>query len=256
MIDTTVFPEVDGDTDRQYICVTLEVVPTVGYPDISPEFRLLKPRGLDDERLNQIKAACIKKLDESVGFPVVFDLIEVIREHLAGSNLPSGQCVVCLYGFQEGDEFTKTECYHYLHSFCLSRHLSASKRNWQEEQDKLPAWLKKPAELFQPVCPVCREKIRDDADSLKSAQPPAELENAPEFQLTEDLKKLQMKMSNLFLLQKRRGAIIEVGENEGNIISIEPEDQRQDQRKNGDPHENSVRENVDDFRNSTVVCLK
>lgn len=124
-------------------------MPQLGYPDISPKFQLIKPRGLDDERLNEIENACMKKLSDSLGYPVVFDLIEVIREHLTGSNLPSGQCVICLYGFQDGDEFTKTECFHYLHSYCLARHLIALKKNYMEEQDKLPSWLKKMSDPFQ-----------------------------------------------------------------------------------------------------------
>ncbi|XP_055373060.1 E3 ubiquitin-protein ligase RNF25 [Condylostylus longicornis] len=223
IIETTIFP-IGTESDR-YICVTLQVIPSSGYPEISPKFNLLKPRGLDDQRLNEIKSACVTKLNESLGYPVVFDLIEVVREHLTGSNLPSGQCVICLYGFQEGDEFIKTECFHYLHSFCLARHLVASKRNWQEEINKLPAWLKKTAEAFQAVCPVCREKIPDNVDALRDAKPPSELENAPDFELTKDLKELQQRMSNLFLRQKSRGAIIDISAEEKNVISIETEDQ-------------------------------
>lgn len=234
LIETTIFPTVGEDTDQQYICVTLQVIPLPGYPEISPEFKLQKPRGLDDARLSEIKEACIKKLSESLGYPVVFDLIEVIREHLTGSNLPSGQCVVCLYGFQEGDEFTKTECYHYLHSYCLARHLIASRRNYNEEVEKLPAWQRKTSKPFEAVCPVCRETIKDDTDHLRTALPPAELEEAPAFHLTDELKDLQNKMTNLFLHQKSRGGIIDLDAGEGTIISLEPEDHADDERKNSE----------------------
>lgn len=204
-IETTIFPAVENDSEEQYICVDLQVIPSEGYPDTCPKFNLIKPRGLDDSRLETIKQACVEKLKESQGFPVVFDLIEVVREHLSGSNLPCGQCVVCLYGFRDGDEFTKTECFHYLHSYCLARHLIAARKNHHEEQEKLPAWIRKAAEPFKASCPVCRESIKDDSDSLRLCMPPQELINAPEFQLTDELISLQKKMSNMFIQQKKQG---------------------------------------------------
>lgn len=233
LIETTVFPVVGEDTDQQYVCVTLQVIPTAGYPEVSPEYKLMRPRGLDDSRLSEIKVAIESKLSESIGFPVVFDLIEVVREHLTDSNLPSGQCVVCLYGFCDGDEFTRTECFHYLHSYCLARHLNAMRRNYQEEFNKLPAWQQKSAKPFQAHCPVCREDIKDETDSLRCAMPPSDLENAPDFQATPELRELQQRMSTLFLHQKSRGAIIDSEAEVGAVLSIETEEEirRRQQRK-------------------------
>lgn len=238
MIETTVYPEICDDTQQHYICVTLQVIPSNKYPDVSPQYKLVKPRGLDDQRLDQIKNACNDKLIESIGYPVVFDLIELVREHLSGSNLPSGQCVICLYGFSEGDDFTKTECFHYLHSYCLSRHLIASRKYYQEQIDKLPAWIQKTAEPFHAQCPVCREWIKDYSDGLKCAMPPAELENAPEFKLTDDLKELQKKMNEMYLIQKSRGAIIDTEAESGTFISIESEDQNRQHNHSKNKHSN------------------
>lgn len=72
-----------------------------------------------------------------------------MREHLTKSNLPTGQCVICLYGFRDGDEFTKTKCYHYFHSHCLAAHIAAADRYYREEQDKLPPWQQDAANKFQ-----------------------------------------------------------------------------------------------------------
>ncbi|KAM8711965.1 hypothetical protein ACLKA7_012475 [Drosophila subpalustris] len=224
LIETTVLPLTGEEDEQQYICVTLQVLPPPGYPDVSPTFKLLRPRGLDDARLEAIRSACNAKIKESLGFPVVFDLIEVVREHLTGSNLPSGQCVICLYGFSEGDEFTRTECFHYLHSYCLARHLNALRRNYQEEFEKLPAWLQKTADGFQALCPVCREHITDESDSLKCAMPPSELENAPDFKVTQELRQMQHHMSQLYLQQKSRGAIIDVEAEGSAVIAIETEE--------------------------------
>lgn len=66
-------------------------------------------------------------------------------------NLPTGQCVICLYGFRDGDKFTKTECYHYFHSHCLAAHIIAAERYYKEELDKLPQWQQDSAKEFK-VC--------------------------------------------------------------------------------------------------------
>lgn len=76
-------------------------------------------------------------------------MIQLIREHLTRSNLPTDQCAVCLYGFREGDEFTKTECYHYFHSHCLAAHVAAAERYYREEQEKLPQWQQDTTNKFQ-----------------------------------------------------------------------------------------------------------
>lgn len=76
-------------------------------------------------------------------------MMQLIREHLTRSNLPTDQCAVCLYGFREGDEFTKTECYHYFHSHCLAAHVAAAERYYREEQEKLPQWQQDTTNKFQ-----------------------------------------------------------------------------------------------------------
>lgn len=219
-------------------------MPSEGYPEISPAFQLKKPRGLDDEAINVIKKAILTKLNESIGLPVVFDLIEVIREHLTESNLPSCHCCVCLYGFQEGDQFAKTDCYHYLHSYCLARHLVASKKNYQEEQDKLPAWQRKMSKPYVQRCPVCREAIHNEVEPLLKSIPPIELENAPKFELTDELIHLQNKMAGLFLHQQHRGGIINLKEEEGNVISIETEESVDDIPKTVTTAENQTEQNA------------
>uniref|UniRef100_A0A182QC07 RWD domain-containing protein n=1 Tax=Anopheles farauti TaxID=69004 RepID=A0A182QC07_9DIPT len=223
LIETTVFPTVGEEVDSQYVCITLQVLPTVGYPDVRPNVKLRNPRGLDDSIIGQIERAVQQKLTESLGQPVVFDLIDIIREHLTESNLPSGQCVICLYGFLEGDEFTKTVCYHYLHSHCLACHINASKRNYEEEIEKLPIWKRKEAKPFQAQCPVCREPIDVEVEPLMRCRPPTERENAPKFQVTDELKSLQAQMNRLFMHQKRRGGIIDLDAEEGNVIAIRSE---------------------------------
>lgn len=223
LIETRVFPTTGEDTERQYVCITLQIMPTKEYPETKPDFKLRNPRGLDDACISAIEKAIVAKLDESIGQPVVFDLIDLIREYLTESNVPTGQCVICLYGFQEGDDFTKTSCYHYLHSHCLAIWLQNARRNFLEEQSKLPQWQRSEAKPFQSSCPVCREAIDIDLEKLKEAKTPQELENAPQFTLTEELKQLQAEMAKLFLHQKQKGGIIDASVEDKTLIAIDPE---------------------------------
>lgn len=132
-----------------------------------------------------------------------------MREHLTRSNLPTGQCAVCLCGFREGDEFTKTECYHHFHSHCLAAHVAASERYYREEKEKLPHWQRDSTKEFQAICPVCREPINCDVESLWSAPPPIDVETAADFAVSTELRDLQRRMSALFLRQQQRGGIID-----------------------------------------------
>jgi hypothetical protein len=83
----------------------------------------------------------------------ILQILQLVKEHLTSSNLPSCQCAICLYGFREGDHFTKTQCYHYFHSHCLACHVTSSEKSYQEELDKLPAWQRSQHTLSP--CQVC-----------------------------------------------------------------------------------------------------
>ncbi|CAH1178886.1 unnamed protein product [Phaedon cochleariae] len=219
IVKTTIFPSTADEVDKQYVCVTLEVNLPETYPDCEPSVQLKNPRGLDESTINNIQKAIKDKCMEFLGQPVIYELIELIRESLTESNLPTCQCAVCLYGFSEGDIFTKTTCFHYFHSYCLANHLVITKRLFQEEQDKLPAWQKSVKE-FQASCPVCRESISCDVEELKSALPPKDLESAQHFQVTSDLKKLQEDMRQLFIYQKNKGGIIDIEAEENKLLLI------------------------------------
>lgn len=206
-LETEVHPWTALDTEQQYVRVTLQVSLPVGYPDIKPNITLSSPRGLDESLLKTIQKEVADKCAESLGQPVIFEIIEIVKERLTASNMPSVPCCICLYGFREGDQFTKTHCYHYFHSTCLAGHLTASENTFREEQDKLPPWQR--TESFQAVCPVCRAHISYDVEVLRSALPPRELEEAPVFQPTPELRRLQESMSKLYLKQRSKGGIIQ-----------------------------------------------
>ncbi|XP_017891169.1 E3 ubiquitin-protein ligase RNF25 isoform X2 [Ceratina calcarata] len=209
-IETVLFPSTGEDSQSQYVCVTLIVRLPVGYPDTSPTISLRNPRGLDEDTVRLMRSDAEAKCKDFIGQPVMFELIELIREHLTRSNLPTDQCAVCLYGFRDGDEFTKTECYHYFHSHCLAAHIAAAERYYREEQEKLPQWQQDATDKFQAICPVCRESINCDVDSLWSAPPPVDVEAATDFSVTTELRELQKQMAALFLRQQQKGGIIDL----------------------------------------------
>lgn len=127
-------------------------------------------------------------------------IFQLIRERLTESNVPRCQCAVCLYDFSPGDVFTKTPCFHYFHSHCLFGHAMSAERMWREEQERLPTWQRRANGIEPrypgPTCPVCREAINCDVDSLKNAPPPRELENQRGFEVTAELKALQVSNCN------------------------------------------------------------
>ncbi|XP_013143833.1 PREDICTED: E3 ubiquitin-protein ligase RNF25-like, partial [Papilio polytes] len=133
---------------------------------------------------------------------------QLIRENLTECNLPSGQCVICLFGFEAGDVFIKTQCYHHFHSHCLANHLISGKKYYKEEMDKLPNWQQVEAPPYQPCCPVCRCVLSFDADTLKKAPPPVGSINAAPFRVTPEMLALQRKMSLLLARQIRRGGVV------------------------------------------------
>lgn len=77
LFKTTVFPSTAHDTNKQYVCVTLEVELPPDYPDCELITRLRNPRGLDDSSLDSLTNAIKEKCKEYLGQPVIFELIEV-----------------------------------------------------------------------------------------------------------------------------------------------------------------------------------
>lgn len=219
-VETVLFPATADDALQQYVCVTLVVELPPNYPDVLPVVHLRNPRGLDDSVLAKIEEETKMKCKDYHGQPVIYELIELVKEHLTASNLPSCQCAICLYGFREGDQFTKTNCFHYFHSHCLACHATSTEKSYQEEQDKLPAWQKQQKSSFQVLCPVCREPISCDMELLSAASPPLDVENAKHFELNDELRSLQERMAALFTHQKERGGIIDPEAEESKLLLV------------------------------------
>ncbi|XP_039752850.1 E3 ubiquitin-protein ligase RNF25 isoform X2 [Pararge aegeria] len=219
-IETLIHPSTADKKEEQFVCVTLEVILTPDYPESSPEVILRNPRGLDDKLVNEIHKKIKEKLDRHVGNPIVFELIEIVRGFLTECNLPSGQCVICLHDFVNGDVFTKTPCYHHFHSHCLSKHLINSKKYYDEELEKLPNWQRSEAIPYKQTCPVCRCELKFDVSTLEQAPPPVDSINAPPFRLTDELRALQDRMAAQLARQIARGGVVGMGDEGPPLLTI------------------------------------
>lgn len=217
-IEAVVFPATADDTDQQYVRVTLEVKLTPGYPDIAPEVFLRNPRGLDDDQLRIIMDQIEEKCNSCCGDPVIYDLIELVREHLTSSNLPACPCTICLYGFSDGDHFIKTSCYHYYHAYCLAEHATKTEKFFNEEQEKLPLFQR--SKTFEVLCPICREPIKCDVETLSKAPLPLAVQNASIMEPDEKLREMQDYMSALYIQQKEKGGIIDPDAADSKVLLV------------------------------------
>ncbi|KFQ36932.1 E3 ubiquitin-protein ligase RNF25, partial [Mesitornis unicolor] len=194
--------------DSQYVCFTLVLSVPPQYPNKAPEISIRNPRGLSDEQIKKILQTLRGVAEARLGTEVLYELIEKGKEILTDNNIPHGQCVICLYGFQEREAFTKTQCYHYFHSHCLARyaqHMEEEMLMQQEEREQhLTPSPKKEAGV---QCPLCRETLVYDLCALKAAPPPQH----PLEPYRPDAKTLQHQeeLRLIFKRQQEKGGIID-----------------------------------------------
>ena len=70
--------------------------------------------------------------------------VQLVRETLTTSNVPHGDCAICLCDFlDESRQFIRTECYHYFHASCMSKyqqHWLREQKEKSETREKLPVY--------------------------------------------------------------------------------------------------------------------
>ncbi|NXT21748.1 RNF25 ligase, partial [Syrrhaptes paradoxus] len=207
-ISITLHPATAQDQDSQYVCFTLVLSVPPQYPDKAPEISIRNPRGLSDEQIQKISQTLRSVAEARLGTEMLYELIEKGKEILTDNNIPHGQCVICLYGFQEKEAFTKTQCYHYFHSHCLARyaqHMEEEILMQQEEREQHLA--PSPKQEVGVQCPVCRETLVYDLCALKAAPPPQH----PLEPYRPDVKTLQHQeeLRLIFKRQQEKGGIID-----------------------------------------------
>ncbi|XP_037513133.1 E3 ubiquitin-protein ligase RNF25 [Rhipicephalus sanguineus] len=204
-VKVSLHPATADNAEEQYVRLDLVLVIPPEYPDVLPEITIRNPRGLSDEKIVKIQEDLQDTAQENVGSPMLYQLIEVAKEHLTEENVPCCQCTICLYGFAEGDVFTKTQCYHYFHSHCLARYVRhALEQIAQEEADKLSPTMPsanadEDTANTKVVCPVCRLPLPPLLGLTEEEHPPPmEQQRQPAFCMTPELEQLQQSMAQLY----------------------------------------------------------
>uniref|UniRef100_A0A8C1BK72 E3 ubiquitin-protein ligase RNF25 n=1 Tax=Cyprinus carpio carpio TaxID=630221 RepID=A0A8C1BK72_CYPCA len=210
-VSLVLYPSTAEDCLSQFVRLTLTMDLDSQYPFTSPCISIHNPRGLSDDKLLSLQRSLQIEAESCIGTPVLYQLIERAKEILTESNIPHGNCVICLYGFKEGEVFTKTSCYHYFHSHCLGRYITHSEmelkdRERELEEDKTRDRTEE--EDLAVVCPVCREPLTYDLDALLSSP-------APVFTQQEDaviggeFKKKWAALQKILERQKEKGGVID-----------------------------------------------
>lgn len=209
-LQVSLYPATADNAEEQYVRLELVLDILPEYPNVLPEVAIRNPRGLSDEKIERIRRDLHETARENAGSPMLYQLIEVAKDHLTEENVPCCQCTICLYGFAEGDVFTKTQCYHYFHSHCLGRYVRHALGQMSKERE---AKLSPAHEQEEPPdkvgCPVCRLPLSlSEVSGGQDHPPPKELARQPEFSLSPALEQLQRDMASLFRRQQTKGGII------------------------------------------------
>uniref|UniRef100_A0A2P2ICL7 E3 ubiquitin-protein ligase RNF25-like n=1 Tax=Hirondellea gigas TaxID=1518452 RepID=A0A2P2ICL7_9CRUS len=212
-VEVCVVPATAQKVSEQHVRCTLVVKFPPNYPTVQPSVTIRNPRGIDDSILSKIEQEVKSKCRECEGSPVIYELVELVRDNLTANNAPSCPCAICLHHFTETDQFTKTHCFHYFHKHCLGRYASNSEAAhlarlseqqlapWQQQQDLVL------------LCPVCRESItlQESASILMLCPSPALEDSGEQWRAdAPEVVALRQSMAKLFLKQKQRGGIIDL----------------------------------------------
>ncbi|XP_051572714.1 E3 ubiquitin-protein ligase RNF25-like isoform X2 [Myxocyprinus asiaticus] len=210
-VSLVLYPSTAEDSLSQFVRLTLTMDLDSEYPRTSPCFSIHNPRGLSDDKLLSLQRSLQMEAESCLGTPALYQLIERAKEILTESNIPHGNCVICLYDFKEGEVFTKTSCYHYFHSHCLGRYITHSEMELKEREKELEKDKTRDRteeEELPVVCPVCREPLTYDVGALLSSP-------APSFTQQEDagigreFKKKWAELQKILERQKEKGGVID-----------------------------------------------
>ncbi|XP_065130177.2 E3 ubiquitin-protein ligase RNF25 [Paramisgurnus dabryanus] len=211
IVSLILYPSTAEDCLSQFVRLTLTMDLGSQYPYLPPCISIHNPRGLSDDKLLSLQKSLQMEAESCLGTPVLYQLIERAKEILTESNIPHGNCVICLYGFKEGEVFTKTTCYHYFHSHCLGRYITHSETELKDRERELEADKTRnrtDEEVLAVVCPVCREPLAYDVDALLSSPAPS-FTQQEDVVIGEEFKKKREEFQKILERQKEKGGVID-----------------------------------------------
>ncbi|XP_031174586.1 E3 ubiquitin-protein ligase RNF25 [Sander lucioperca] len=210
-VSLVLYPSTAEDSVSQFVRLTLTLTLDQQYPSSSPAISIHHPRGLSDDKISSVQKCLQLEAQSCLGSPVLYQLIEKAKEILTESNIPHGNCVICLYGFKEGETFSKTSCYHYFHSHCLGRYARHSERELRQREKELEEDKTRERTDYQEltvVCPVCREPLTYDVDQLLSSPAP-QLPELDEAAIGSNFQQKWCELQKLLERQRSKGGIID-----------------------------------------------
>ncbi|KAM3597578.1 uncharacterized protein V6R79_006299 [Siganus canaliculatus] len=219
-VSLVLYPSTAEDSVSQFVRLTLTLTLDQQYPATSPAISICNPRGLSDDKLNSVQKCLQTEAQSCLGSPVLYQLIEKAKEILTESNIPHGSCVICLYGFKEGELFTKTSCYHYFHCHCLGRYVSHSEselRQREKELEEDKSRHRADCQELAVVCPVCREPLAYDVDQLLSSPAP-QLPELDESAISSSFQQKWCELQKLWEKQRSKGGIIDPEEESNRFL--------------------------------------
>ena len=202
-----ILPSTAGDVSSQNVCATLRLDLPLSYPLDIPIVSLQKLRGLSDLQ----QAALLSHLENAIsvrkGSPMIYDLIDVIKDYLTRSNFPSVECPFCLCFIEEGDEFCKTPCLHYFHAFCLRRYLDFVHKQIREQGEDVDKYKQ-----LGKTCVVCRAEFLEaiSVEEKTGVREPKSLKAVDTILLSESVQHEQERRNQIFQKQKLKKGIIEL----------------------------------------------
>lgn len=203
VITITIYPATAEDKSAQYVFLEILFVLPKSYPVSPPQISFSLSRGLSDSSLADLKCKMDELVKSREGECLLFDLMELAKDSLTINNIPSGQCSICLSDFQEGDDFLKTECYHYFHCYCLGNYCKHFIANSEDKK-----YSTKNASNATVPCPICRLPIELKMHELYNAKSPIDdTVTEPDQQLLEQHHK---KFSELYQKQLKNGGLIDL----------------------------------------------
>ncbi|XP_054463229.1 E3 ubiquitin-protein ligase RNF25 [Anoplopoma fimbria] len=210
-VSLVLYPSTAEDSVSQFVRLTLTLTLDKQYPSSSPAISIHNPRGLSDDKISSVQKCLQLEAQSCLGSPVLYQLIEKAKEILTESNIPHGNCVICLYGFKEGETFSKTSCYHYFHSHCLGRYASHSERELRQREKELEedkTRERADCQELTVVCPVCREPLTYDVDQLLCSPAP-QLPELDEAAIGSTFTQQWCELQKLLERQRSKGGIID-----------------------------------------------
>lgn len=216
-VSVSLHPSTADEEHKRFVCLTLVLVLPQKYPHDLPSICIKTPRGLSEAHVSSILSNLRELAGSCIGRPMLYELIEYAKDCLTDNNVPSCVCAICLCHFQDSDEFTKTDCYHYFHCGCLARYIKFSLEQEKTDEDENKV-----------ECPMCRLPISYNLTDLQGVALTEVNKDEFVYKPSEEIRKLQKKMASLFEKQKRKGGVIDI-EQERNRYLIDITSVRQEE---------------------------